>query len=47
LYIDVFASAYIGLHPILNNIVWFESGEFDRKSGDLGRFFAGDKTAGL
>lgn len=36
-----------GLHHIINNIVWFVFGEFGGKTGDLGRFFAGDKTAGM
>lgn len=36
-----------GLHHVLNNIVWFVFGEFGGKTGDLGRFFAGDKTAGM
>ncbi|MBA4495838.1 N-acetylglucosamine-specific PTS transporter subunit IIBC [Paenactinomyces guangxiensis] len=41
-----------GLHHILNNIVWFNVGEFTTEAGkvvtgDLTRFFAGDKTAGM
>ncbi|MCT4595423.1 MAG: N-acetylglucosamine-specific PTS transporter subunit IIBC [Anaeromicrobium sp.] len=36
-----------GLHHILNSIVWFVFGEFNGATGDLGRFFAGDKTAGV
>lgn len=36
-----------GLHHILNNIVWFVFGEYNGATGDLGRFFAGDKTAGM
>ncbi|MBP4050421.1 PTS transporter subunit EIIC [Chromobacterium violaceum] len=41
-----------GLHHILNNIVWFQVGDFTNAAGkvvhgDLTRFFAGDKTAGM
>ncbi|AXE34956.1 N-acetylglucosamine-specific PTS transporter subunit IIBC [Chromobacterium phragmitis] len=41
-----------GLHHILNNIVWFQVGDFTDAAGkvvhgDLTRFFAGDKTAGM
>ncbi len=42
-----------GLHHILNNIVWFQTGSFERPdgggivTGDLPRFFAGDPTAGI
>lgn len=40
-----------GLHHILNNVVWFQFGEFTNTAGqlvqgDLHRFFAGDMTAG-
>ena len=35
-----------GLHHILNNIAWFIIGDFNGATGDLKRFFAGDKTAG-
>lgn len=40
-----------GLHHILNNMVWFQFGEFTNTAGeivrgDLHRFFAGDPTAG-
>ncbi|MCI3921492.1 glucose PTS transporter subunit IIA [Paenibacillus sp. TRM 82003] len=40
-----------GLHYILNNVVWFQTGTFERwdgsiVNGDLPRFFAGDPTAG-
>ncbi len=35
-----------GLHHILNNVAWFVMGDFNGATGDLGRFFAGDKTAG-
>lgn len=40
-----------GLHHILNTIVWFQVGDFAAAGkvvhGDLTRFFAGDKTAGM
>lgn len=36
----------LGLHHVLNSIVWFVFGEFNGKTGDLNRFFAGDPTAG-
>lgn len=41
-----------GLHHILNTIVWFQVGDFASAAGkvvhgDLTRFFAGDKTAGM
>ncbi|TPG88282.1 PTS sugar transporter [Brevibacillus laterosporus] len=41
-----------GLHHIINTIAWFEIGTFtnaagDVVKGDLHRFFAGDKSAGL
>lgn len=36
-----------GLHHILNNIVWFVFGDFNGATGDLGRFFAGDPSAGI
>lgn len=40
-----------GLHHILNNLVWFQFGEFTNAAGeivkgDLWRFFAGDPSAG-
>ncbi len=35
-----------GLHHILNNLAWFVLGDFGGVSGDLNRFFAGDKSAG-
>ncbi|WP_298089787.1 N-acetylglucosamine-specific PTS transporter subunit IIBC [uncultured Sphingomonas sp.] len=35
-----------GLHHILNNVAYFSVGEFQGKTGDLTRFFAGDPTAG-
>jgi PTS system N-acetylglucosamine-specific IIC component len=36
----------VGLHHILNNIVWFLFGEYNGERGDIARFFAGDPTAG-
>ena len=41
-----------GLHHILNNVFWFQVGEFERADGvivhgDLPRFFAGDPAAGI
>lgn len=35
-----------GLHHVINSFVWFVFGEFNGATGDLGRFFAGDPTAG-
>lgn len=42
----------IGLHHVINNIVWFQIGVFEDSAGreihgDLARFFAGDPSAGL
>ncbi|GCD82026.1 N-acetylglucosamine-specific PTS transporter subunit IIBC [Parageobacillus thermoglucosidasius] len=37
----------VGLHHVLNNFVWFIFGEYDGKTGDLWRFFAGDPDAGI
>jgi len=45
----------LGLHHILNSIFWFQLGEYSYMkdgveviaNGDLHRFFAGDKTAGI
>jgi N-acetylglucosamine PTS system EIICBA or EIICB component len=42
----------IGLHHIINTLVWFQFGTYTPKGGaavhgDLTRFFAGDPTAGL
>jgi PTS system N-acetylglucosamine-specific IIC component len=43
----------VGLHHILNTLVWFEFGTFDPPGGgeavhgDLTRFFAGDPEAGI
>jgi glucose-specific phosphotransferase system IIA component len=41
-----------GLHYLLNNVVWFQVGAYERwdgsiVNGDLPRFFAGDPTAGV
>jgi PTS system N-acetylglucosamine-specific IIC component len=41
-----------GLHHILNTMVWFQVGDYTDAAGklvhgDLTRFFAGDKTAGM
>lgn len=41
-----------GLHHIINTIVWFQIGDFTNAAGnvihgDLYRFFAGDKSAGM
>ncbi|MEU7525526.1 PTS transporter subunit EIIC [Saccharothrix sp. NPDC042600] len=36
----------LGLHHIVNNIVWFQFGEYEGKTGDIPRFLAGDPTAG-
>jgi PTS system N-acetylglucosamine-specific IIC component len=35
-----------GLHHILNNFAWFIVGDYNGATGDLGRFFAGDPSAG-
>ncbi|WP_224391689.1 PTS transporter subunit EIIC [Pseudonocardia sp. ICBG1293] len=36
----------VGLHHIVNSVVWFLIGDFEGARGDLNRFFAGDPTAG-
>ncbi|MDT0435848.1 MULTISPECIES: PTS transporter subunit EIIC [Streptomyces] len=36
----------IGMHHLLNSFPWFQAGEYHGKSGDIGRFLAGDPTAG-
>jgi PTS system N-acetylglucosamine-specific IIC component len=36
----------LGLHHIVNSVVWFILGDFHGVHGDLNRFFAGDPTAG-
>lgn len=35
-----------GLHHIINNLAWFVLGDYQGATGDLGRFFAGDPSAG-
>lgn len=42
----------IGLHHVMNTIAWFQIGDFTNAAGevvhgDLTRFFAGDKSAGM
>ncbi|MEJ8278885.1 PTS transporter subunit EIIC [Pseudonocardia spirodelae] len=37
----------LGLHHILNSVVWFVVGDFQGTHGDLSRFFAGDPDAGI
>ena len=37
----------LGLHHILNSIVWFIIGDYEGAQGDLNRFFAGDPEAGV
>ncbi len=37
----------LGLHHIVNSIVWFVVGDHDGAKGDLNRFFAGDPEAGV
>ncbi|MCL6603471.1 MAG: N-acetylglucosamine-specific PTS transporter subunit IIBC [Paenibacillus sp.] len=42
----------IGLHHVMNTIAWLQIGDFTNAAGevihgDLSRFFAGDKTAGM
>lgn len=37
----------LGLHHILNSVVWFVLGDYDGAHGDLNRFFAGDPSAGV
>jgi len=36
----------VGLHHILNSVMWFVLGDYNGATGDLHRFFAGDPTAG-
>jgi PTS system N-acetylglucosamine-specific IIC component len=36
----------LGLHHILNSVVWFVIGDYNGATGDLNRFFAGDPSAG-
>ncbi|MDI0274919.1 N-acetylglucosamine-specific PTS transporter subunit IIBC [Bacillus safensis] len=37
----------LGLHHVLNNLFWFQFGEFNGVTGDLARFFKGDPSAGV
>lgn len=37
----------LGLHHILNSVVWFVLGDYHGAHGDLNRFFAGDPSAGI
>jgi N-acetylglucosamine PTS system EIICBA or EIICB component len=37
----------LGLHHIINSVVWFILGDYNGVHGDLNRFFAGDPTAGV
>ncbi|MBW0259769.1 N-acetylglucosamine-specific PTS transporter subunit IIBC [Bacillus safensis] len=37
----------LGLHHVLNNLFWFQFGEFSGATGDLARFFKGDPSAGV
>ncbi|MGE6631711.1 N-acetylglucosamine-specific PTS transporter subunit IIBC [Bacillus sp. NPDC077027] len=37
----------LGLHHVLNNLFWFQFGDFNGASGDLARFFKGDPSAGV
>lgn len=37
----------IGLHHVINTLVWFVFGEYNGATGDLHRFFAGDPEAGI
>lgn len=36
----------IGLHHVINTLIWFVFGEFEGATGEISRFFAGDPTAG-
>ncbi|MCR2042926.1 N-acetylglucosamine-specific PTS transporter subunit IIBC [Anaerosalibacter massiliensis] len=37
----------LGLHHVLNNFVWVIFREYNGKTGDIARFFAGDPNAGM
>jgi N-acetylglucosamine PTS system EIICBA or EIICB component len=37
----------LGLHHIINSVVWFVLGDYEGVQGDLNRFFAGDPDAGV
>lgn len=36
----------LGLHHVINTLVWFVFGEYNGQTGDIARFFEGDPTAG-
>ncbi|PTL39124.1 N-acetylglucosamine-specific PTS transporter subunit IIBC [Alkalicoccus saliphilus] len=36
----------IGLHHVINTLIWFVFGEYEGATGEIGRFFAGDPSAG-
>jgi PTS system N-acetylglucosamine-specific IIC component len=36
----------LGLHHIINSVVWFVLGDYNGATGDINRFFAGDPDAG-
>ncbi|MBH0230794.1 N-acetylglucosamine-specific PTS transporter subunit IIBC [Halobacillus yeomjeoni] len=37
----------VGLHHVINALIWFVFGEYEGATGEIGRFFAGDPTAGF
>ena len=37
----------LGVHHILNSLLWFQVGEYEGVNGDLTRFFEGDPDAGI
>jgi len=37
----------LGVHHILNSLLWFQVGDFEGTQGDLTRFFEGDPDAGI
>jgi len=37
----------LGLHHVINSVVWFNFGTYEGVSGDLWRFFAGDPNGGV
>ncbi|TCT17564.1 PTS system N-acetylglucosamine-specific IIA component (Glc family) /PTS system N-acetylglucosamine-specific IIB component (Glc family) /PTS system N-acetylglucosamine-specific IIC component (Glc family) [Melghiribacillus thermohalophilus] len=36
----------VGLHHVINSLIWFVFGEYNGATGEIGRFFAGDPNAG-